>query len=102
MFYFLPTEIESSIKNLSVDKLTEIRLREGFPITIYYDNRRIYLGKYGATIFENDALCCDKTCIDFIIRMVTENSLYAFNDMLWQGYITAKNGVRIGLAEEWV
>ncbi len=102
MFYFLPLKIQNSIKLLSVDKLTEIRLRNGFPIIIRYDNRNTYLAENGATIFEKDGFVCDDVCIDYVIRAVTENSLYAFNDKLKQGFITTKNGVRIGVAGECV
>ena len=39
-------------------------------------------------------------CIDYVLKRATEYSLYAFNNQLKQGFITAKGGIRIGVAGE--
>ena len=89
---FLPKNILDSIKNLNLSNVYEIRLRVGFPIKVNVKGEYKYL-------FENNKkIICEKTDLIEIINNVTENSIYAFNEQIKQGFLTTKNGVRLGLA----
>lgn len=73
------------------DKLCELRIRANKPITanIGYD--------YFSLKYRNEPIIL---CIDEIFAIVLracDNSVYAYNDSIKQGYIT-KFGIRIGLA----
>lgn len=99
---FLPTAISDMLKKTDVDKLSELRFRTDYPIFGIYDGKKIYLSDDGGTLDKTRALTCNRAFITEIIENATERSLYAFNDRLKQGFITTKNGVRIGVAGECV
>ena len=101
-FNFLPNKFLSAINLLNLDKLTEIRCRVNYPVIIKYSGRLVYLSPKGATTLRTDALIFCAQDIIYIINKVTENSIYAFNDKIKQGYLTTENGLRIGLAGECV
>ena len=97
---FLGNEINTAINSLDVNNLYEIRLRSGFPVKIFYNDKFTYLysDKKGVA---NKIICTDKTISDILYEL-TEGSLYAFNEELKEGYITSKNGQRVGVAGEYV
>lgn len=99
---FLPPIICSAINKTDLDKLYELRLRTGFPIYLNIDNKKYFLGTNGATFLINEGIVCLDEHINYIIRTVCENSIYAFNDSICKGFITTKEGIRIGLAGECV
>ena len=101
-FDFLTGEILSAIKKIDSDKLYEIRLRKNFPIIVNYGGKRFYLKENGVFSTRNNALICSEKTIERIIQLITEYSVYAFNDKLKKGFITTKNGIRIGVAGECV
>ncbi len=101
-FNFLPNKFSSAINLLDLDKLTEIRCRVNYPVIIKYGGRLVYLSPKGATTLRNNALIFYMQDIIYIINKVTENSIYAFNDKIKQGYLTTENGLRIGIAGECV
>lgn len=101
-FSFLPTELADILNNKFADKIYEIRCRINFPFILNYDNKRVFLGKNGPTIFKQDAIICSQSHIDDIINNVTENSLYAFNETIKHCFLTYNNSVRIGIAGECV
>lgn len=101
-FAFLPNRIYNSISNIPIDNLYEIRLRIDYPITINYANKFAYLCTDGITMFAKNAIKCVGGDIEYIINCVTEHSLYAYNESIKNGFITTKDGIRIGLAGECV
>jgi len=90
---FLPKHYIDFIKTFGTDKLYEIRIRSGFPLKINFDEK-YYISK---NQFE-----CSLKDIEYIISIVTERSVYAFNEHIKNGFITTKNGLRIGIAGECV
>lgn len=102
-FDFLPEDIKLAISKLNVDKLTEIRLRIGYPILINYCNQRVFLSVLnGHELRKENSIICIKSHIDFIIDKVCERSIYAYNDRICNGYLTTSDGIRIGVAGECV
>ncbi len=101
-FYFLPPQLSQSLKNVDVSDIYEIRLRKGFPVVLNGIKGRSYLGAGGKTILRERAIVCNEDDIDFVIGAITERSLYAYNEEIRQGYVTAKNGVRVGVCGECV
>lgn len=100
--YFLPDSIIECLEKIDLNKLYEIRLRENYSVSIVYDNKRYFLGKNGLCEYENLSYKCDKELIEQVIERLTEYSVYAFNDKLKKGFLTSKNGIRIGVAGECV
>lgn len=99
---FFPKLIVEALSVCNVDKLYEIRLREGFPVIVVLDGQKYYLSQNGVTIFDSQAIIATKIHIDEIIGNVTEFSIYAFNDKIKCGFLTTPEGIRIGLAGECV
>lgn len=102
MLNFLPEKIKTAISYCDLYKLSEIRFRVGFFVKAKYDNKYVYLTKEGASLFCKDAIRCTSQDVFDIINSITENSLYAFNDRIKEGFITTKNGCRVGVCGECV
>ncbi len=80
------------IKNFSFNDITEIRMRVNERIIIVIKNKKYFLKDDN-----NDFVIINKLVIDDFIKKISENSLYAFNDSLINGYITLKKGIRVGI-----
>lgn len=99
---FLPSKVKNAVANVDTDILSELRLRIGYPIFGLFNGNKIYLSENGITLNRLDALICSKEIICETVENITEKSLYAYNERLKQGFITTKNGVRIGIAGDCV
>ena len=51
---------------------------------------------------EGDDIIASSNDVNEIISNLTEKSLYAYNDKIKNGYLTWKNGIRIGLCGDCV
>lgn len=89
---FLPNHYKEIFNKIDLDKLTEIRMRTGFNVKIIFNNKKILLSN----------LICKKEDVEIVVKNVTENSLYAFNDRIKEGFLTTEEGIRIGLSGECV
>lgn len=91
----LPPSLYSALTKLDINKLEEIRIRRNAPIIARVNGENKILGyESGEKIY---AASRD---IDYILKQATENSLYAYNSQIKQGFITARGGIRIGIAGE--
>ena len=101
-FSFFPIRMEDAIKKTNIEKIYEIRLRVGFPVKINYGGEVKYLSENGITGFRSEAFITTTDDIKDIVFNVTENSIYAFNDRIVNGFLTTVNGIRIGVAGQCV
>lgn len=92
-FSFLGQDIENSLNTLNLNELNEIRIRLNYPIKYICKNKTDYL--YNK--IKRDKIICNKNLIEKIILNLTENSIYAFNDRIKEGYITTNDGIRVGI-----
>ncbi len=90
----LPQRLKNLIEPFS-ERLEEIRLRRNAPVILRLGGKNIYL-KYGS----GEKVFASGQDIDEVLRRATENSLYAFNSQIKQGFITARGGIRVGIAGE--
>ncbi len=95
-FDLLPTELVRAIEIFDKQKIYELRLRVDMPAVINYSGKNIVIYKPNS----DEKFVVSKEMIDFVIRNATENSLYAYNNQIKQGFITAKGGIRLGVAGE--
>ena len=102
MFSFLPQNIQDAIKYLNAQDLYEIRLRANNPVRINYKGYYHFLSLYGLTDRADKALICDAMDIEDCVYRAGKYSVYSVEEQIKQGFITAENGVRIGLAGEYV
>ena len=99
---FLPQTILSALEGESLDGVSELRLRAGYPIFALINGKKVYLKENGTTVDKSKAIRCTENDLTETILNITEKSLYAFNDRLKQGFLTTKDGVRVGLCGECV
>lgn len=91
----LPPDIIEIVKiSHNLGFITEIRIRNGFPIVVAEKGRYFTLKNRDRIVYASLSL------IDFVLAKASEFSLYAFHNQIRQGFITCKGGIRIGLAGE--
>lgn len=91
----LSQKIYSKVATLDFIKLQEIRLRRNAPVQVNYNGEKKYL-----TYDSGEKIFVQREDIERALKVATENSLYAFNNQIKQGFITARGGIRLGIAGE--
>ena len=81
------------IKSFSFNDITEIRMRVNQRIIIVIKNKKYYLKNN-----DGEYVVSSSEMIDNFIRRASENSLYAFNESIINGYLSIKGGIRIGIS----
>ncbi len=102
MFSFLPQNVQDALKHINAKYLYEIRLRAENPVCVNYGGKYRFLSLYGLTDAIDKALICDMMDIEECVYHAGKCSVYSVEEQIKQGFITAENGVRIGLAGEYV
>ena len=102
MLEFLPQKINNALKRVNLQKVYEIRIRANQPITLNYEGMYRYLSAYGITNRKEDGFCCDYNEIADCVYRAGNYSMYAVEEQVKQGFITALHGERIGLGGEYV
>lgn len=97
---FLPQDILAAVNNLNLNFLTEIRLRRGQPVLVEYHGQYSYLSCGGISEHRNGALMCGDVAA--ILNRAMDGCVYSYAEELKQGFITVEEGVRIGVAGEYV
>ncbi len=102
MLEFLPQNVKDSLKHLNMSLVYELRLRADKPTTVNYAGQYLYLGAGGLTERSENAICCDLKEVSDCIFRAGKYSVYAVEEQIKRGYLTAANGERIGIAGEYV
>ncbi len=90
---YLPRDIYNLIiKNFSFNDITEIRMRANENIIIVVKNKKFYLKDDNGNYIKANAFL-----IENFVRRISENSIYAYNNSIINGYITLPRGIRVGL-----
>ena len=93
---FLPEFLIKPISLLRYEDLCEVRLRLNKPLTVNYKNAYYFLGQAGLCN-EKDAIICTKDIIQNIVSRASNYSVYAVNEEIKYGFISVKDGIRIGI-----
>ncbi len=80
----------------------ELRLRADKPISVNFSGKYRYLSDYGLTDKAEKALYCTLDDIADCVYRAGNYSVYSVEEQIKKGFLTAKNGERIGLAGEYV
>ena len=80
------------IKSFSFSDITEIRMRANENLIIVVKNKKYYLKDDNGEFVKTN-----RTIIENFVRRASENSIYAFNDNIVNGFITLAKGIRVGL-----
>ncbi|HMM21259.1 MAG TPA: stage III sporulation protein AA [Selenomonadales bacterium] len=80
-------------------RISEIRLRAGQPLQLAADNDDYFVGPDGEVVqAAGGAYICTVGDLAQTLKLISRNSLYAYEEELRLGYITIAGGHRIGLA----
>lgn len=99
---FLPNRMQNSLKKIDLTDCSELRLRTGFAAFVIKKGQKVYVNESGLTLNSSEAFVCSDSDVKETILNLTERSLYAFNDKLKLGFLTTKDGVRVGVCGECV
>ncbi len=77
--------------NIQWNTAEEIYIAVNKPVSVFYNGRFEYV------MHEDKPFICDKQIIDETLLLMTENSMYAANEKLTNGFITLKGGHRAGV-----
>ena len=102
MLDFLPETIQEAIAHVSQKRIYEIRLRANKPITVNFEGNYVYLSSQGITRFRDNALKCTQAEIADCLFKAGKYSVYAIEEQLKRGFVTADCGERVGIAGEYV
>ena len=100
VFKLLSPSIKCLIKDINIDfsKLTEIRLRINEPlIFVFVDGEYFLCEKRNLTVNRKLAYRVNAEDIRYALDMISNYSLYAYEDEVRQGFITICGGHRVGL-----
>ncbi|MDF2839745.1 MAG: spoIIIAA [Clostridia bacterium] len=98
---YIPKEIKTIIENLSpslLESMEEIRLRQGGPLILYGGGKEYILDGHGRLVFDaRNAYVCTTEDIKNAISLVTNFSIYSFEDEIRNGFVTIDGGHRVGI-----
>lgn len=97
MLGWLPSWIVDCIKGKTV---REIRLRNNAVVRVNVDGRWWYCSHSGLKGSQTDGDLLDVSCND-LVRVACNNSIYAYEQMLAEGYFTLADGSRLGVAGQY-
>ncbi len=82
-----------------LDNLQEIRMRAGKPLMAYYRNRDLFVTADGELLKDSKAAyIVAQSEVIKSVELMSENSVYAFQDEIKSGFITLRGGHRVGLS----
>lgn len=82
-----------------LERLQEIRLRVHRPVILYTGKREYFLNSSGTVTEEReDAVCMDRQALEAVLKNICQDSFYAFEDELKQGFLTMAGGHRVGVS----
>ncbi|MDE6868814.1 MAG: hypothetical protein K2J83_06720, partial [Clostridia bacterium] len=98
--YFLPADIRQALANINLNFLSEIRIRKGQPVIVEYKGEYKYLNPFGISETARGGLSVGD--ISPIINSATGGCIYNYTEQMKSGFITVGQGIRIGIAGEYV
>lgn len=102
MLKFLPQAIQDGLAFLNRTYLYEIRMRADRPTTVNYQGVYQYLSPYGITDRADKAFVPTRETIADCVFRAGNYSIYAVEEQIKRGFVTASGGERIGIAGEYV
>ena len=96
-----PAQVLMSLsENLDSEKLWEVRMRAGRPVTVWYAGKGYFLTRSGLSDDAGAAILCGAEDIRSCVIGASEHSVYAYNDDINRGFITLQGGIRLGICGE--
>ena len=102
MLDFLPTIVKDGLSHVNAKYVYELRLRVDKPTMVNYNGTYRFLGMYGLTDRAEQAIICTAEDLNDCVYKAGEYSVYSVEEELKKGFLTARNGERLGIAGEYV
>lgn len=102
-FRYIPPRLTKLIISLPtplLEKVTEIRLRSEAPFSLTLGGKNVLLNNDGNPCSIKNAVCVTKKEIEECISLLSQGSLYTYDDTIKTGYIPIKDGGRAGVCGE--
>jgi len=97
----LPGNIRSMVAAFShsiMDKIEEIRIRQGRPLVLGLSNRDVFLTVDGRPTHEaREAYLVTPVDMERLVQLISKSSFYAIEEELKNGFITLPGGHRVGI-----
>lgn len=95
---FLPPSIRAVTMSIEAQSLEEIRLRRQKPLSVCMNNGNYFIDKrLGLTKKSSNPYIVTNNDMDIALELISQGSLYSFENEISQGFITISGGHRIGL-----
>lgn len=98
---FVPKNIMGMVEKLPpklLENMEEIRLRQGKPLLLYGSGQEYLIDKNGQLVFDiKNAYICNQEDIKSAVSLITNFSLYSFEDDIRNGFVTIEGGHRVGI-----
>lgn len=102
LLMLLPEPLKRTLQRLpsaTCGQVQELRLRAGQAVALGIRGAERYVTAGGVlTVQPEAALCCDSAWLQQVMDCVCQQSIYAHQEELKHGFLTASNGCRIGIA----
>lgn len=98
MEQFLAPTVRSIIRQASLSGLEEIRVRLNRPLMVKERRGFLYLANHGQVVTAPRAYLVTKDDLERTLQTITQNSWYAWEQEIQNGYLTLPGGHRVGLA----
>lgn len=97
IFECLPENICKMVESVYCERMEEVRLRCGKPLSVFMDGACFMVGENGFVSSEKNAYIVTKSDVDRSFSAVTDGSFYAYENEIKNGYVTIDGGNRVGL-----
>lgn len=102
LLQYITPEISNILFKVSKEKkekIEEIRLRNSFPLMVCFEGGDYYVSKNGElTENEKNTFIVNKKLLFKTFQLISNYSVYAFEEEIRSGFITLKGGHRVGIA----
>ena len=101
MLEFLPPRLQSALRHVNCNLLYELRVRADKPLRANFNGKFVWLGECGFCE-EKSALVPTQAEVEETLFAASEYSVYAVENQLRRGFVTAREGERVGIAGAYV
>ncbi len=101
MLEFLPPRLKEAVRHVNLNKLYELRLRADKPLRANLGGEFFFLGAHGVCS-EREAILPTAGEIEETLFAASEYSVYAVENQIRRGFLTGREGERIGIAGSYV
>ena len=96
---YIPSRIRKLLYFVDFTELEEIRLRQGLPVVLQYRDGTFFLNDKGNPVLvDKNLFLTSKTDISEALELISQSSIYAYQEDLVKGFITIPGGNRVGIS----